>query len=353
MHDLLVELLDKADLAIAKCREVLGDDDVDVLARTARDVRLRLAYPDDLIIVALAGGTGSGKSSIINAVAGEEVCEVGGVRPTTDEPVAAAGADRIGHVIGYIRELGIAARAVPGFPRWLVLVDMPDTDSVEVEHRHRVDEILPRIDGVVWVTDPEKYRDEVLHGRFLRHLAAYEDQFRFVLNQADRLDDQSVESVLADFAAALTEDGFADPAPQAIAANPGSGPPQGIDELVSSLEDIASRERLTAKLRTDLYDATRVLSDELAAPDLDFKSNAAEAIRRGATLLVADNAAGATNILTDLVQNTAEALGGRSADEMRALTVGVPAIVRDLQVAIEEAAREHASSRPTISCEIV
>ena len=50
----------------------------------------------------------------------------------------------------------------------VAVLDLPDMDSVERTHRERVEELLPRVDAVAWVTDPEKYHDAVLHDDFLR-----------------------------------------------------------------------------------------------------------------------------------------------------------------------------------------
>ena len=92
MHDALVGLLDKVDMAVAESMGVLHRHDVDVVARLARDIRVRLSYPESVVVVAFAGGTGSGKSSLFNAVAGEEVALSGGipVRPRPCERVAPA-----------------------------------------------------------------------------------------------------------------------------------------------------------------------------------------------------------------------------------------------------------------------
>ena len=69
----------------------------------------------------------------------------------------------------------------------VAIVDLPDLDSIDVGHRARVDAALPRVDAVVWVTDPEKYHDALLHDDLLlRWLPRLERQL-VVVNKADRL----------------------------------------------------------------------------------------------------------------------------------------------------------------------
>ncbi len=60
-------------------------------------------------------------------------------------------------------------------------------DSVEVAHRERVEALLPRVDAVLWVTDPEKYHDAVLQDEFLREWLPRLDRQAIVLNKTDRL----------------------------------------------------------------------------------------------------------------------------------------------------------------------
>ena len=88
------------------------------------------------------------------AIAGEEVALTGGIRPMTSEPLALVPADGAEALDGFLDELGISDRVEHDGPSWLCLIDLPDNDSVELDHRHRVDVLLPRVDMVAWVTDP-------------------------------------------------------------------------------------------------------------------------------------------------------------------------------------------------------
>ena len=197
MHDALVGLLDKVDTAVAESAGALDRTEVESVAVLARATRVRLAYPDSIVVVALAGGTGSGKSSLANAIAGEEVALTGGIRPVTSEPLALVPADGAEALDGFLDELGISDRVRHDGPSWLCLIDLPDNDSVELDHRHRVDALLPRVDMVAWVTDPEKYRDAVLHHQYISEMSRYQEQFVFVLNQIDRLDPEDVGVVVS------------------------------------------------------------------------------------------------------------------------------------------------------------
>src|SRR5206468_1274675 len=71
--------------------------------------------------------------------------------------------------------------------RGLVLLDLPDFDSVETAHRVEVDRLLALVDLVVWVLDPQKYADEVVHRRYLSQFREHHDITVVVLNQADKL----------------------------------------------------------------------------------------------------------------------------------------------------------------------
>ncbi|WKX70366.1 GTPase [Streptomyces sp. XD-27] len=164
-------------------------------------------------VVALAGATGSGKSTLFNSLAGTELSKAGVRRPTTAEPVACAWTD---HADGLLDRLDIApqARHRPVDPydavlRGLVLLDLPDHDSAATGHRERVDRLLGLVDAVVWVVDPEKYGDAVLHERYLRPLAGYAEVTFVVLNQVDRLPGEAADQVLDDLRRLLDEDGLA------------------------------------------------------------------------------------------------------------------------------------------------
>ncbi|MFJ6723492.1 YfjP family GTPase [Streptomyces sp. NPDC091281] len=166
-------------------------------------------------VVAIAGATGSGKSQLFNTLAGVTISETGVRRPTTSAPIAcswsdgAAGLiDRLG-IPGRLRRRPVQSAEAEAQLRGLVLVDLPDHDSAAVEHREQVDRVLALVDAVIWVVDPEKYADAVLHERYLRPLAGHAEVMFVVLNQVDRLPGEAADMVLDDLRRLLDEDGIA------------------------------------------------------------------------------------------------------------------------------------------------
>jgi len=325
MHDALVGLLDRVDTAVAESAGVLEKPQVEAVAGLARDIRLRLSYPDSVVVVALAGGTGSGKSSLLNAVAGEEIALTGGMRPITSAPLALVPAAQAQAMAGYLDDLGILERVEHEGPPWLCLLDLPDNDSVEVDHRHQVDALLPRVDLVVWVTDPEKYRDASLHHGYLRALASYQSQFIFVLNQIDRIDPADVFVIDEDLVEALIEDGIAEPQVIATAADPVAGPPIGIDRLLASLERAQERRRAVyRKSLTDLAGAASQLVDASAgARGVDFETRWAREVGLAADLARDGKAAGGAHDLASFVTLLAGELGGETGRRLQELAVEV------------------------------
>ncbi|MFD8302969.1 GTP-binding protein [Streptomyces sp. NPDC059690] len=166
-------------------------------------------------VVAIAGATGSGKSQLFNALAGVPISETGVRRPTTAAPIACSWSDGAATLI---ERLGIPPRLrrrplqngdADTELSGLVLVDLPDHDSAAVKHREHVDRILALVDAVIWVVDPEKYADAVLHERYLRPMAGHAEVMFVVLNQIDRLPGEATEQVLDDLRRLLDEDGIA------------------------------------------------------------------------------------------------------------------------------------------------
>ena len=317
MRDDLTALLEKADLALGSAAGVVAEDSIAPLIQTIRTVRARLSYPEEILVVALAGGTGSGKSSLFNAMTGEDLAETGGVRPTTSHPAAAVPESAGATMDGYLERLGIAERHThPGPP--ICLIDLPDTDSVEQSHRLRVDRVLPMVDVVVWVADPEKYRDARLHHEYLVPLAPYAGQFVFALNQMDRLDQAEVEQVSSDLADALTDDGFRDPVVLTVAANPPVGPPMGIEDLYAALESRRQSRALYGKVLTDLAEATRDL-EARAGTGLDFDARARATLDSAVRAMTEGDTTTANRELTALLDALAEETGGSTAEKLESL----------------------------------
>lgn len=349
MRDALGEILEKTDIVVASCRNVVSDEDLESFARAARNVRARLSFPPDLVVAVLAGGTGSGKSSIFNVIAGEEVSDVGGVRPTTSTPLAIVAFDRVGVIDGFLRELDIEVRPVAGVPTWLVLIDLPDIDSVEMDHRLQVEALLPRVDVIVWVSDPEKYRDAVFHDRFVKPLAAYASQMQFVLNQADRIPYGSVDEVLADFTSALREDGIDEPHPIATVADPTSGPPEGIEVLIAALETMTDApQAVYSKLVIDLERAVAVLDTVVGGGGVNFDHRFGEVISDAAEMVVDDQGDAAVSALTRFVESLAIEAGGPVGDEIRLVAVAIPGAVVSASESLTKAMVEHRKALPRI-----
>ncbi|MEU1179277.1 YfjP family GTPase [Streptomyces sp. NPDC005820] len=166
-------------------------------------------------VVALAGATGSGKSQLFNTLAGVPISETGVRRPTTAAPIACSWSDGAASLIdrlgipGRLRRRPAQSAEAEAQLRGLVLIDLPDHDSAAVAHREQVDRILKLVDAVVWVVDPEKYADAMLHERYLRPLAGHAEVMFVVLNQVDRLPGEAAELVLDDLRRLLDEDGIA------------------------------------------------------------------------------------------------------------------------------------------------
>ncbi|MFI2782931.1 YfjP family GTPase [Streptomyces sp. ALB3] len=167
-------------------------------------------------VVAVAGATGSGKSTLFNALAGVQISDTGLRRPTTSAPIACSWTDGAAGLLDRLAVPGrLRRRPVQGCTatdealQGLVLVDLPDHDSAATGHREQVDRVLALVDAVIWVVDPEKYADAALHERYLRPLAGHAEVSFVVLNQIDRLSAEAADLVLDDLRRLLDEDGMA------------------------------------------------------------------------------------------------------------------------------------------------
>lgn len=323
MADRLTETIEKAELAVGAASGVLGEDRLRPLISRLTLVRERASFPDNVVVAALAGGTGSGKSSLFNAIVGEDLVDVGGVRPTTQQPAAAVPGLNPGRFDGYLDAMGVGERhshSTAGF----VLIDLPDTDSVAVEHGHRVDEILPMIDVVVWVVDPEKYRDARLHSEYLKPLTSYGGQFVFVLNQIDRLDPKDLDVLVTDLASALRDDGIEEPVILTVAAMPPAGPPVGVEELVAELASRGQNgQAVTEKLILDLGETARELSAGLGG-GVDFDERASAALDVAVAAMVESRSEDAISSLVGLLDGVAETVEPGTAVQLRRISAGVP-----------------------------
>ncbi|QIB45761.1 YfjP family GTPase [Streptomyces aureoverticillatus] len=246
-------------------RELIGLSrtrlDTKTLAEAGRvldEAAARRRLSDRHTVVALAGATGSGKSTLFNALAGVMISETGVRRPTTAAPIgcswtdgAAGLLDRLG-IPGRLRRRplqGTDAQVLQG----LVLVDLPDHDSAAGDHREHVDRILGLVDAVIWVVDPEKYADAMLHERYLRPMAGHAEVMFVVLNQVDRLPGDAADQVLDDLRRLLDEDGIAlgehgEPGATVLALSALTG--EGVGELREVLGQF-TRERGAAARRIE------------------------------------------------------------------------------------------------------
>ncbi|MGC4818569.1 GTPase [Micromonospora sp. DT63] len=216
--DALIARLDAVRRFLTAVDGLLPDSELVPAHTLVERAGTRLALSRDHTVVALAGATGSGKSSLFNALAQLELSPVGVRRPTTGVTHACVwgpleGANRLLDWTGVLpRHRFVRESALDGDDETalhgLILLDLPDFDSVQRSHRLEVDRLLGLVDQVVWVVDPQKYADRVIHDSYLREFHRHRDVTLVVLNQADRLPPTELPRVLDDLRRLLDTDGL-------------------------------------------------------------------------------------------------------------------------------------------------
>ena len=251
----------------------LDDQVLDRADEVVRRAQERLRLSAEHTVVALAGATGSGKSSLFNRLAGTELATVGVRRPTTSRTLACTwspeGADELLGWLGISERRHIATDDNDPL-RGLVLLDLPDHDSTQVAHHVEMARLVEHADLLVWVLDPQKYADAALHERFLRPMASHAEVMLVVLNHVDAVPVQHRATTLDDIRRLLTDDGLGRVPLLATSAATG----EGVGELVDLLAERvrakrALRQRLDADVRAAAAAVTAEHGDDSAAAGLD------------------------------------------------------------------------------------
>jgi GTP-binding protein EngB required for normal cell division len=231
----------------------LLDDSEAVLRRAGERLRLSANHT----VVALAGGTGSGKSTLFNALSGASFSPPGVTRPTTRHVHACVwgmqGAAPLLDWLGVQRRhryarasaLDSGEAALTG----LLLLDLPDHDSVVTASKAAVDRLSKLADMLIWVLDPQKYADAAVHNRYLIPLAGHAGVFTVVLNQIDLLSPEQVQDCESDLRRLLDAEGLTDTPLLAVSARTGDGLEDLRNLLVNAVNaSHAATERISADI---------------------------------------------------------------------------------------------------------
>lgn len=243
-------------------------------------LRPRLADLDAPLLAVVGGSTGSGKSTIVNALVGTPLTRVGVIRPTTRQPILVhapvdAGwfaSDRIlpglARVRGTLSSPGTPASAAgdspaasrihelmllahDAVPASLAIIDAPDIDSVAAENRALATQLLAAADLWVFVTTANRYADAV-PWKLLDGAAARSITVAVILN---RVPPGAVDDVLPDLRGMLAAHDLGDAPVFVIEEQPlddlGMLPPAAVaaprDWLTAIAGDRAARTRIAAR----------------------------------------------------------------------------------------------------------
>lgn len=259
LHRRLDALSEACGLAAGALPAEILREALDVIDRAST----RRSLSAEHTVVGFFGATGSGKSSLFNAVSGAEIATAAARRPTTSEPLAGIwGAEGSEPLLDW---LGVRKRhhatEVPGFAdesTGLILLDLPDFDSTRAANREIVQRMVGLVDVLVWVLDPQKYADAAVHNDFLAPLASHGAVTLVVLNQVDRLPDHDVRPVLESLQGILARDGLGKV--QVLGASAVVG--TGVDRVRAAIRQAAmQRQALSQRLAADVTRVTARLAD--------------------------------------------------------------------------------------------
>lgn len=265
--------LDRRLEALNSARElaegVLPDEVLEEVLQFLERAGSRRSLSADHTVVGFFGATGSGKSSLFNAVSGAEIATAAARRPTTSEPLAGVwGAEGSGPLLDW---LGVRNRhhAVPvdGFAdegTGLILLDLPDFDSTRAANREIVERMVGLVDVLVWVLDPQKYADAAVHNDFLAPMAAHGAVTLVVLNQVDRLTEKDVQPVLDSLRGILARDGLG--TVQVLAASALQG--TGVAAVRHAIRNVVTqRQAFAQRLAADVSRAAGQLREAAGVGD--------------------------------------------------------------------------------------
>jgi len=222
----------------------------------------RLANLDAPLLAVIGGSTGSGKSTIVNALLRERVSNPGVIRPTTRQPVLVANpgdADWFNspqvlpglarsHGAGDERSTTLRVVDTPRIPEGLALLDAPDFDSIDDQNRALASQLLAAADLWIFVTTPARYADQLVWN-FLNDAAGRGIEVVVVLN---RLDEKAAETVPDDLRRMMNDAGLSKATVFTV-------------PFVADLGGEQSSEFLGEELVADLRDYLTTLADDTAA----------------------------------------------------------------------------------------
>lgn len=242
-----------------------GRVDPDLLSRAfelKEAVVERQAAGLETTVVALFGATGSGKSSLFNALTGSDFARVAARRPTTNAPMSVS-EQPAAEVLDWldVRDRHVKPGMFSSHGNRIVLLDMPDIDSTEEANREIASRLAGVVDVLVWVLDPQKYADAVVHEDYLRVMSEHSDVTLVVLNQIDTVDADERPGMISDAQKIIREDGLE---AEIIATSARTG--EGVETLRTTIERVAgSQQAAYDRMSADVRSVGRELGKQVGS----------------------------------------------------------------------------------------
>ncbi|MCC7351559.1 MAG: GTPase domain-containing protein [Phycisphaerales bacterium] len=236
-------------------------------------------------VIVVLGGTGTGKSTVVNRLMGKEVSAtsyrrtftsgaVAAVRASTDVPAGWLGVDH--KIAEQIPSAGqgealVIAPAETELTDQIVLVDTPDVDGDQPMHHEQADRAFRWAQGVVFVVTPEKYQMTELLA-YYRLARRYAVGSLFVMNKCEE------SAVLDDYAQQLSGRGWEEPRIFAIARDDAAYEPPieaNLSSLRQALSDPAWKQPpQTEGINHRAADLAGRLQDQIIAPLRQMRTEA-------------------------------------------------------------------------------